>query len=264
LILEPLLFLSWIGIVTSQGYAAWGRIKKLVGSLEQDVREDWYQNYKNLDALTLPFWGKKVNLEIKNNAWNVVIGDTGSGKSYLIDKIAELLHFSGCSYSMIRQEPYLYNDTVGNNIFLGQDANPEKMDLAKKCLLEFGLEVLAPTLEEVLSLEVGENGKKVSGGQAKRIALIRSLVSDVDVIIWDDPFSSVDLLLERQIIKTLKSDKRLRGKTFILTSHRFSTVRSCDWIIFIEKGEGVKETGSRKELLSRDSLTNEYFKKQMV
>ena len=264
LILEPLMFLSWIGIVTSQGYASWGRIKKLVHSLDQDVSEDWYVKYQNLENVKLPLWGKMVDVPLKMGAWNVIIGDTGAGKSHLIDKVGELLNFNEESYSLIRQEPYLYNDTIFNNIFLGQAGTHEKLDLAKKCLAEFGLDILAPTLDDVLSLEVGENGKKVSGGQAKRIALIRSLVSDVDTIIWDDPFSSVDLILEQRIIQSLKKDKRLEGKTFILTSHRYSTVRACDWIVFIEKEEGIKESGSREELLGKESKTREYFKKQMV
>ncbi|MCO4753224.1 MAG: ABC transporter ATP-binding protein [Bacteriovoracaceae bacterium] len=264
LILEPLLFLSWIGIVTSQGYAAWGRIKKLVKSLDQNIQEPWYKKYDNLESLKLPFWGSEVEVNLQPNAWSVIIGDTGSGKSYLIDKVAELLRFNELNYSYIRQEPYLYNDTIGENIFLGVDVSEEKVDLAKKCLREFGLDLLAPTIEEVLNLEVGENGKKVSGGQAKRIALIRSLVSDVDFILWDDPFSSVDLILEQQIINTLKNDPRLKSKTFILTSHRLSTVKACDWVIYIEKGVGIRESGQRKELLEKESLTSEYFKKQMV
>lgn len=264
LIQEPLMFLSWIGIVTSQGYAAWGRIKKLVGSLSQNVEEDWYEKYESFEHMKLPLWGEIIDLEIKENKWNVIIGDTGAGKSHLTDKIGELFHHNGASYSLIRQEPYLYNDTIFNNIFLGQEPTPEKMALSKKCLKEFGLEVLGASLEDVLGLEVGENGKKVSGGQAKRIALIRSLVSDVDFIIWDDPFSSVDLILEQRIIKTLKKDPRLQSKTFILTSHRYSTVKACDWIVFIEKNEGIREKGTKEDLLGKDSKAREYFKKQMV
>ncbi len=263
LILEPLLFLSWIGIVASQGYAAWGRVKKLVDSLDQQIEEPWYEKYEKLDQIRLPFWGDVVPISLRENEWNVIIGDTGAGKSWLLEKIAELAVHNNWAYSMVKQEPYLYNDTIYNNIFLGQKETPKKLELVKKCLLEFGLDVLAHGLDEVLALEVGENGKKVSGGQAKRIALVRSLVSEADLIIWDDPFSSVDLILEQRIIAILKSDALLKKKTFVLTSHRYSTVKSCDWIVFIEKGVGVKETGD-STLLKEKSFTSEYFKKQMV
>lgn len=264
LILEPLMFLSWIGIVTSQGYAAWGRVKKLIHSLEESTKEPWYEMYNTFETIRLPFWGGDVEAKIKGHQWNVIIGETGAGKSYLLDKMAELLHYNKTKYSMIRQEPYLYNDTIFNNIFLGQEATEQKLSLAKKCLVEFGLDVLASSIDGVLSLEVGENGKKVSGGQAKRIALIRSLVAEVDFILWDDPFSSVDLILEQRIINILKNDSSLKGKTFILTSHRYSTVKACDWIIYIEKETGIKECGSKEDLLGKESFTSEYFKKQVV
>jgi len=174
------------------------------------------------------------------------------------------LHFSKISYSYIQQEPYLYNDSIFNNIFLGNDSSPEKMKLVKKCLVDFGLDILGPSLEDVLKLEVGENGKQVSGGQAKRIALIRSLVSDVDFILWDDPFSSVDLILEREIIKHLKQDPLLEGKTFILTSHRISTVRAADWIILLEKEKGVIEALKSQDAFNEGNRVNEFFNKQMV
>lgn len=264
LILEPLMFLSWIGIVASHGYAAWGRIKKLIRSLRRNIVESWYDEYDSFERVRLPFWGGTTEFELKPGMWNVFIGDTGSGKSWLIDKLGELLKHNGESYSLIRQEPYLYNDTVFNNIFLGQEATEEKLGLSKKCLKEFGLDLLASSTDEVLRLEVGENGKKVSGGQAKRIALIRSLVADVDFVIWDDPFSSVDLILEQEIIQVLKNDRRLKNKTFILTSHRLSTVKACDWVLYIEKGKGLREKGWRRDLLEKESLTCEYFKKQMV
>ena len=264
LVLEPLLFLSWIGVVTSQGYAAWTRIKELVERTEKDVTKSWYQKELDITKFKVPFWQNEIELNLIPKNWNVFIGETGVGKSYLLEKLAEQLHFSKISYSYIQQEPYLYNDSIFNNIFLGNDSSPEKMKLVKKCLVDFGLDILGPSLEDVLKLEVGENGKQVSGGQAKRIALIRSLVSDVDFILWDDPFSSVDLILEREIIKHLKQDPLLEGKTFILTSHRISTVRAADWIILLEKEKGVIEALKSQDAFNEGNRVNEFFNKQMV
>lgn len=264
LVLEPLLFLSWIGVVTSQGYAAWTRIKELVERTEKDVTKSWYQEELDITKFKVPFWQNEIELNLIPKNWNVFIGETGVGKSYLLEKLAEQLHFSKISYSYIQQEPYLYNDSIFNNIFLGNDSSPEKMKLVKKCLVDFGLDILGPSLEDVLKLEVGENGKQVSGGQAKRIALIRSLVSDVDFILWDDPFSSVDLILEREIIKHLKQDPLLEGKTFILTSHRISTVRAADWIILLEKEKGVIEALKSQDAFNEGNRVNEFFNKQMV
>lgn len=119
-------------------------------------------------------------------------------------------------------------------------------------------------LAAILALEVGENGKRLSGGQAKRICLIRSLVSKSDILIWDDPFSSVDLILEQKIISELKCSGLLTHKTIVLTSHRLSTVRVCDEVFYIGQGQGIIESGPMAHLIGKKSKFYEHFKQQMV
>lgn len=263
LVQEPLMFMSWIGVVASQGYAGWQRIQSLVQMIKKPADLDWAR-YQHYTKPQLKFWDQEISFELKPNQWNVLVGETGSGKSYLLGKIADILVVSEKSFSFISQEPYLYNDNVKNNIFLGNEITPEKEAMAKKLICQFGLDVLAPTLNEVLKLEVGENGKKVSGGQAKRICLIRSLLSDVDIIVWDDPFSSVDFILEKQIVSSLKYDPQFQHKTFILSSHRLSSVKFCDWLVYVDKTNGVVEQGEVKELFAKESFTSAHFQKQLV
>ncbi len=263
LILEPLMFLSWMGIVTTQGYAAWTRIRELVTDLGKEVDDEFLKN-NDFTRPELPLWDNKIKLNFPNSQWTVLIGDTGCGKSWLLEKMAELLHFNKLRFSLIHQEPYIYNDTVAGNIFLGLDITDASLTKAKFYLKEFGLDTLNPNLDDLLKMELGENGKRISGGQAKRIALIRSIVSDAEYILWDDPFSSVDLILESDIVERLRNDIDLKGKTFILTSHRLSTVRSCDEIIYIDKQHGIIEEGAKSSLLNTNSRVNEFFKKQMV
>lgn len=263
LVLEPLMFVSWIGIVTSQGYAAWGRVKKLVNNLEKKIEEDWIRQ-NNFEKPKIPFWDKACDFSFPKNKWSVLVGETGSGKSWVLENFAQLLSEHNQKFSMIHQEPYIYSDTLIDNIFLGQEETPEKVELAKFYVKQFGLDILGSSIEEVLKMELGENGKRVSGGQAKRIALIRSLISDVDYILWDDPFSSVDLILEAQIIKELHENKKLKEITFVLTSHRLSTVKSCENVILIDKEIGIKEQGSVQELLNKKSEVNEFFEKQFA
>ena len=88
---------------------------------------------------------------------------------------------------------------------------------------------------------------------------------DTDTL-WDDPFSSVDLIHERHILNELKSAPELKNKTLLMTSHRLSTVRQCDIVIALEKESGVKEFGSASELVAPEakSWTYAYFEKQMV
>jgi ATP-binding cassette subfamily B multidrug efflux pump len=263
LVLEPLMLLSWIGVVTSQGYAAWTRIKRLLNDVDKEI--DYKITFsEDINKPTIKFWDNDLNFEIKSAAWNVFVGDTGSGKSYILENLAQAYKKDGIKYSFIQQEPYLYNDTVINNIFLGQEQTPEKLAAVKKYIKMFALDSLEESVDAILKLEVGENGKKLSGGQAKRVALIRSLIADVDYILWDDPFSSVDLILEKQIITEIKKDKYLFNKTFIMTSHRLTTVKACDWVVFVEKGNATANMGEVQIELSKESKLSEYFTKQLV
>ncbi len=262
LVLEPLMLLSWIGVVTSQGFASWGRIQKLLRELDAETEIKAYGS----DTLepTIKFWNMDLKPKFKEHKWNVVVGDTGIGKSYILEHYSNYLKQKNLSFSFIQQEPFLYNDTIENNIFLGLAQTKEKMELVKNCIKMFALDQLDETIEKVLEMEVGENGKKLSGGQAKRVALIRSLVSDVDFILWDDPFSSVDLILEKQILSQIKKLDFLNSKTFIFTSHRVSTVRSCDWLIFVDRDNEIPFMGETKKLFDGENKVSEYFRKQLV
>lgn len=263
LVQEPLMFLSWIGVVASNGYAGWQRIQALVDKTKIQMNTDWAKGMQ-LRRPKLKFWGHNIDFDLRLGRWNVFVGETGVGKSYVLKKLADIEATANRSYSFISGEPYLYNDNIESNIFLGAEITPAKKALAKKLLLQFGLDILASNLEEVLKLEVGENGKKVSGGQAKRICLVRSLLADVDTIIWDDPFSSVDFILEKQIIMALRDDPYFQRKTFILSSHRLSTVKFCDWLIMLDKELGISEQGNVVELFKQEGQVSAYFQKQLV
>jgi ATP-binding cassette subfamily B protein len=85
-----------------------------------------------------------------------------------------------------------------------------------------------------------------------------------DIFLWDDPFSSVDVILERQILEQLSAGKWLEGKTVILTSHRLTTVRACDDFIHISKESNIEEAGPVLAHLTEGTKLYEYFRQQMV
>ena len=268
LFMEPMGYLSWIGVVVSRSHASWGRLKDLDLTLTTSVEAE--EKLKNLNTtLTdnnykLPFWDRALAVSFKPDAWNVLIAKTGHGKSEILLKLAEVLRQRGQSISLVAQDPYIFNDTMERNIFLGKKESNEEREHAKVMLKILGLDYLEPNMENLMKMEVGENGKRLSGGQAKRLSLVRSLMSGADILIWDDPFSSVDLILEKEIIQELKKQPMMKNKTLILTSHRLSTVRHSDYLIFIDKEEGIIEEGQVNQLLKENSKTYEYFQKQMV
>lgn len=269
LFLEPVIFLSWVAVVLSQGFAAWKRIKELYFELEtpSPTENEVSSLPVEFDSqgihLHLDYWNKAMALNLRKGIWTVFIGETGSGKSYLLTKLATTLILKSHKTSMVQQEPHLFNDTLGENIFLGKVPHEDDKKTVLELITMFQLDGLAPTLEEVLSLEVGENGKRLSGGQMKRVALIRSLMSGANVLIWDDPFSSVDIILEKRIVKALRMKEQWKDCTFILSSHRLTTVKLSDEAIFIDKYQGLKFQSSVDKVLKEDHV-QQFFKEQLM
>lgn len=212
----------------------------------------------------LQFWGKQVDLTWKENSWNIIAGETGCGKSHLLKEVARILNLKGESYCLVEQEPYLFNTSVGENIALGKIIGTSEKKKLQDLLDVFGLQDIAIDSDSILEVEVGENGKKVSGGQAKRIALIRSLFSQASWIIWDDPFSSIDPIHEANIIKFLQQEEQFQNKTFILTSHRLTTVRFCKYGVLLEKEQGVIEEGDIPQILEEGFQMGRHFAKQNI
>lgn len=260
LFLEPLSFFSWIGAVFSSSSTAWDRLSELVHDLEKpspyEMRED-----ERVD-----FWGKRIKIPFEKNKWNVLVGSTGSGKTHVLKQLAQYYKDQNINIAYVAQEPYLYNDTLEKNIFLGRKITDEDRSRAIELLQLFALDFLESSSQRLLALEVGENGKRLSGGQAKRLCLIRTLMSHGEVLLWDDPFSSVDLIHERHILNALKVAPELKNKTLLMTSHRLSTVRQCDVVVAIDRDQGVVEFGEASELVAPEakSWTYAYFEKQMV
>lgn len=273
LFLEPIMFLSWIGVVFARSYGSWQRIQVLVKDIDSPSKEEISLKENNPEAsiegegsysLNVEFWDKQASFDFPKGDWSVFAAKTGCGKSHVISQVADILKLRNRDISYVAQDPYLYNDSVLNNIFLGQEQNEERIEEAYKLLCLFGLDYLAANKESLLKMEVGEKGKRLSGGQAKRLSLVRSLMAKADILIWDDPFSSVDLILEKKIIAQLKQWPGLSSKTVILSSHRITTVRASDFCYYIEKEVGIKEKGEVRSLLTSGTETYEYFKNQMV
>ena len=267
LFMEPVMFLSWVAIVFVDGIVAWKRVRGLYSTLSTETPTE--KEFRKLKLVEGPetyqtelfFWDNKVDLSFKKGKWTCLVGETGCGKTYLLSRIATQFILQNKTVSMVQQEPYLFNDTISENIFLGKDVSEEKMNLAQELIRVFQLDSLESTMEAVLNLEVGENGKRLSGGQMKRVALVRSLLSGADVLIWDDPFSSVDIILERRIISKIK--KLFPETTFLISSHRLTTVRLSDELIFLESRKNIEVYGPVSEKL-KDKRIEDFFEEQLV
>ena len=271
LFLEPIMFLSWIGVVFARSLMSWKRIKNLINDLssksdfEESIDKDSFKSLGNTIEFNLNFWDNKISFEVKKNSILALVGQTGCGKTYVLSQVLNLLKLNGRSTSYVSQDPYLFNDNIRNNLFLGREVDPEGEKEALKLIKLFGLNDLSPN-QNILDLEVGENGKRLSGGQVKRLCLVRSLMSESEFVVWDDPFSSVDIIFENEIFTELKKEKRFEDKTVLITSHRLTTTKYVDEILLICKDEqSILEQGEREKLLTnKETKVYEYFKNQMV
>jgi ATP-binding cassette subfamily B protein len=125
LFLEPVMFLSWVGVVVSQGVAAWRRIKELHGKLiiqspeEEKLSQIPFMMDQGFIHADLSLWQFTKKFNFRKGEWSVLVGETGSGKTHILRDFATFLLLKKYSVSMVQQEPYLFNDTIFENIFLG-------------------------------------------------------------------------------------------------------------------------------------------------
>lgn len=263
LINEPLSFFSWIGSIYSSAKAAMLRIHETIKLLDtpQLAKEvNQLEFGRNQEFIfTISFWNHPLQkIKIPFGEMTICVGPTGVGKSVILEQLAYNLKHHGWNVSFMPQLPHLFNDSIEANIFLAENSSSESKTLANKLLEIFGLSQFN------LSTEVGENGKKLSGGQQKRIALIRSIISDAQVYIWDDPFDSIDIYQEKTILQLLSVENFFKGKTLILSTHRYSTFCFGKNYILLDKNVPNFETGLIEHVTQNKKGVYHFFEKQIA
>jgi ATP-binding cassette subfamily B multidrug efflux pump len=267
LLREPFMFVSWIGVVISGALGAWKRIQEFLQAIDKPSAEEerllQFQT-SDRDHLRVPFWDHAIDLTLQSGHLTAIVSETGGGKSTFLENTCSLLKLQGLGFSFVGQAPYVFNDSIEKNIFPWNTPTADDRKKMEKYLVLFGLDSLAGSIEEVLALEIGENGKNLSGGQKKRLGLIKSLLSGSEVIVWDDPFSSVDLIQEKSVMTLLRQDSDFKQRFFLLCTHRLSTVMLCDEVMLLDKEQGIVERSLVASIRNRESAVGQFFEKQMV
>lgn len=196
---------------------------------------------------------ENVNLEINKNDTIGIFSRSGSGKSTLLDLITGLIKPSEGqilingnlgftkkninlfqnSIGYISQNNFLINDTIKNNVTFGLEENEIDLSKLKKILKISKLEELVNSKPEGINYYIGDNGKNISGGQRQRIIIARSLYKDIDILILDEPTSSLDVTNEKEIMNDIKN-QFYKKKTIIICSHNWELLEFCDKIYKIE------------------------------
>jgi ABC-type multidrug transport system fused ATPase/permease subunit len=148
----------------------------------------------------------------------------------------------------VTQEPYIFPDTVKNNLLLGREISEEKM--IEACEIA-QIHKYIESLSEGYDTEIGERGITLSGGQRQRLALARAIIANPEILILDEATSALDLETERQVQYSF--DLLREGKTTIVIAHRLSTVQNAD-IIYVMDNGSIVEQGTPDELMQGNTV----------
>jgi len=225
-------------------------------------------NLKNLSfsyPIRKEFSLSKISMTIKKGEFVGIIGETGSGKSTLINLLIGLLKPSEGSVDIdglninenikdwykkigyVPQSVYLTDDTIRKNIAFGLLEDDIDEVLIKQAVEKASLNKFIDSLPSGLNTIVGEKGIRLSGGQQQRIGIARALYRDPEILILDESTSSLDQSTEKRIIESVQLLKR--KKTLVVITHRLIAVKNCDKIYFIDKGKIIRQD-SPKEVLN--------------
>jgi ATP-binding cassette subfamily B protein/subfamily B ATP-binding cassette protein MsbA len=217
---------------------------------------------------------KDISLTIEKGKTIALVGQSGSGKSTMVDllprfydvnegsisidgiNIKEMTLFDLRSYmGNVNQEAILFNDTIYNNITFGvESATMEQVIEAAKIANahDFIME-----MEEGYQTNIGDRGGRLSGGQRQRISIARAILKNPPILILDEATSALDTESEKLVQEAIEN--LMKSRTTIVIAHRLSTIKNADEICVMHNGE-IVERGKHEELCAQDG----YYKKLHV
>ena len=205
-----------------------------------------------------------INFIIPESKTTAIIGPSGSGKSTMINLLLRFLEPGTGSItinnspihdipleqwhrqiSWVPQHPYLFNASLKENILLARpDASEVEMNDA---LRKTGLASFVNSLPDGLDTMIGEQGSRLSGGEAQRVALARAFLKNAPLLILDEPTSHTDPELEAALRNSM--EELMKGRTTVIIAHRLETIRSADQIAVFSQGK-ITQCGTHDELFT--------------
>ncbi|NMW21887.1 MAG: thiol reductant ABC exporter subunit CydD [Chlorobiaceae bacterium] len=205
-----------------------------------------------------------ISITIPEGKTTALIGPSGSGKSTMINLLLRFQEPGSGSItinnnpihdipleqwhrqiSWVPQHPYLFNASLRENILLARpDASEEEMSAALK---KTGLATFVSLLPNGLETMIGEQGSRLSGGEAQRVALARAFLKNAPLLILDEPTSHTDPELEAALRSSM--EELMKGRTTVIIAHRLETIRLADQIIVISQGK-ITQSGTHEELFN--------------
>jgi ATP-binding cassette, subfamily B, multidrug efflux pump len=299
----PMIAFGWVTNMLQRGMASWKRMLEILDAAP-DIsdahvtpagRSIAIAGAVEIRDLVFTYPGSerpvldRISLRIERGQTVAFVGATGSGKSTLASLLPRLhepppgtVFLDGVdvrdiplatlrgAIGVVPQEPFLFSDTIAENIAFGVQALPASGpgapagDLERRVHHAAAVARLDKDVEsfaEGFKTAVGERGITLSGGQKQRTALARALMVDPRVLILDDALSAVDTYTEEEILMRLGAV--MRQRTAIIVAHRVSTVRDADQIFVLDHGRLV-EQGAHDTLVAHGGLYATMYKRQLL
>ena len=291
LLIWPVAAIGWITNLIQRAAASAARLRKIMEQSPEIVDAPGVNhNIKILNGEVrffdaslkyspeLPYVLQNINIHVKQGHSLGIVGSVGSGKSSFINLIPRLYELTeGKLYignydiheipintlrkniSVVSQEPFLFSASIADNIRFGKpDATmDEVIEMSRAAFLDEDVN----SFPEGYNTMLGERGITLSGGQKQRLAIARALLKNAPVLILDDALSAIDAQTEDRILQSIS--KYMIGRTTIIISHRISTVKDLDNIIFLENGKIVEE-GNHNELVGLAGKYNDIYSYQQL
>ncbi len=208
---------------------------------------------------------KNFSLDVKKNETIAIVGNSGGGKSTLVNLIPRFYDIKSGSITidgtdvrnislkslrsqiaMVFQDNYLFTGSVRENIMMGNpEASEEELQNAVKLA---NLEEFLTSLPDGIETIVGERGTSLSGGQRQRVAIARAIIKNSPIVILDEATSALDN--ESEAVVQAAMDNLMQNKTVFVIAHRLSTIHNADRIAVINEGE-LAELGTHDELIKK-------------
>lgn len=247
-------------------------LDKIKGNIE-------FKNVSFKYAPELPYALKDISFKIEPGKTLAILGRTGSGKSSIVNVLLRLydinegeilvdghevkhvtLNSLRENISYVPQDDFLFSKTVKENIEFHYEHELDDEMIEKYAKI-------AGVYDDIIEFKdgfgtiLGERGVTLSGGQKQRVSIARALAKKKNVLIMDDSLSAVDTQTEEEILKNLSTDEADVSK--IIISHRVSTIKDADEILFIEDG-AIVERGTHDELVSLGGRYNKLYEDQLL